>query len=194
MKNFNAEFVAGVTSATNLPKFNLPEFAFTGRSNVGKSSLLNCIVHRKNLAHTSSSPGKTQQINFYKIEEKWMLVDCPGFGFASVSKDKRNEWLKLIYYYLEKREKLKIVFALIDSRHDPLDSDLGIIEWLENNNKKFIIVLTKCDKLSQTQINERKAQLEELVANCTYCSEVLPFSAVTNLGRNDLLAIIKKSL
>ena len=182
----------GTDNPESIPEIELPEIAFAGRSNVGKSSLLNSIVHRKNLARTSSTPGKTRQINFFIVENQWSFADLPGFGYAAVSKKDRANWLDLNYTYLEKRENLKLVCALIDSRHDPMETDLSFIEWLENHQRKFMIILTKCDKISTKLVAQRKEQLEGLVKNCFCCYEVLPYSSVKGTGRNELIGIIKK--
>lgn len=192
MKYFDAEFIAGSVSSDSFPQATLPEVAFAGRSNVGKSSLINSIVARKNLAHVSSSPGKTRQINFYAIEQNWMLVDLPGYGFASVSKKERENWNNLIKNYFSNRSTLKLICLLIDSRHDPMDSDLAMIEWLENNRIKYLIVLTKTDKIKESEIKDRKAQLDEALQFCSFNIEVLPYSTISGLGRNELLAIIKR--
>ncbi|MCX7737291.1 MAG: ribosome biogenesis GTP-binding protein YihA/YsxC [Candidatus Kapabacteria bacterium] len=192
MKNLDAEFIIGATKVSQFPQLNKPEVAFTGRSNVGKSSLLNSIVLRKNLAKTSATPGKTQQINFYDIENKWIFTDLPGFGYAEVPKTLKESWIKLVFEYFQIRENLRLVCLLVDSRHDPTKIDISLMEWFENNNKKFLVILTKCDKISQKLIEERKKQVEHLLQFCKNNIEVLPYSSKTNMGRNELLAIIKK--
>lgn len=192
MKPLNADFILGTVNTGGFPKIKLPEVAFSGRSNVGKSSLLNSIVLRKNLAHISSTPGKTQQINFFNVEGKWIFADLPGFGYAKVSKDLRQQWQQMTYDYITKRENLKLVCMLVDSRHEPMESDLAIIEFLENNQKKFVIIMTKIDKISDRLVNERKQQFEYLVSQCKHCIEVLPYSSMTSVGRENLLAIIKR--
>jgi len=192
MKKFEASFILGSKSIEEFPKTNLPEIAFTGRSNVGKSSLLNSIVLRKNLAQTSSTPGKTRQINFFNIENQWIFADLPGFGYAKVSKKQRQEWQRLIFDYFVNRKNLRLICVLIDSRHEPMDTDLGIIEWLENNSKKFVVVLTKIDKISQQILNERVKQINHLLSLCKNCIEVLPYSSIKNIGRENLIAIIKR--
>ena len=194
MKNLNAEFYAGAVSPDSFPAFPYQEAAFAGRSNVGKSSLLNSIVNRKNLARTSSTPGKTQQINFYIIEKKWSFADLPGFGYAAIGKKERLKWRQLNLAYLEKRENLKLTCCLVDSRHDPMEHDLGLMELLEEWQRDFIVILTKCDKLSPKKITERKNQLENVVQNCRHIVEVLPYSSITGLGRNELSAVLKKYL
>lgn len=193
MKQPVADFIKGAASVRDFPESTLPEIAFAGRSNVGKSSLINSQVFRKNLAHTSSTPGKTQQINFYKVDDRWMFADMPGFGYAAIGKKHRETWAKLNFEYLEKRENLRLTLTLIDSRHDPMEQDMALMEWLENHAKPYIIVLTKCDKISKKMIEERKAQLEHLISMCSYGLEVLPYSSVSGIGRSQLTGIIKKA-
>lgn len=194
MNTRRAEFIKGCVSLDDFPDTDLPEIAFAGRSNVGKSSLLNSIVNRKNLARTSSSPGKTREINFFNVEDRYIFADLPGFGYAKISKGMREEWAKLNFGYLEKREQLRFVCCLIDSRHDPQPKDLALMEWLVNNEKKFLVILTKCDKIKEKQIEERKKQIELLLEQCPTVIEVLPYSAVKNLGRKELEKIIDREL
>lgn len=191
MKVLNADFIIGAAGKEQFPNYSYPEFAFAGRSNVGKSSLLNSIVMNKKLAKTSSTPGKTQQINFFLVENKWSFADLPGFGYAAIGKQHREKWAKLNHIYLESRKNLRNVFVLIDSRHDPMQQDLALIEWLENNQKPYTIILTKCDKIKQKQISERKEQVEVFVSECNYAREVLPYSSQSGMGRYELLAILK---
>ncbi len=131
-------------------------------------------------------------INFFLVDKRWMFADLPGFGYAAISKGKREEWVKLNFTYFETREQLKMVCCLVDSRHDPQKHDMALIEWLENNAKKFIIILTKCDKISKIAVESRKKQLEYLMQNCQNALEVLPYSTVTAMGRDQLLTIIKR--
>jgi len=194
MKQLNADFIKRASKTDQFPKLTLPEVAFSGRSNVGKSSLINSIILQKNLALVSSTPGKTKLINFFNVENKWSFADLPGFGYASVGKSYREEWRKLNFNYLENRENLRLVAALVDSRHEPTDTDLGLIEWYEINNKKFLIVLTKSDKIGPTLLEERKQQFEMLISQCKNAVEVLPYSSKTNSGRDELLAIIRKNI
>jgi len=188
-----AEFIIGVAEENKFPVLSLPEIAFIGRSNVGKSSLINSIVMRKNLARTSSAPGKTREINFFLVENKWILVDMPGLGYATIGKSHRERWAELNYKYLEQRESLKFVCVLIDSRHDPMNTDISLIEFLENIGRRYLIILTKCDKISTVAITERKKQIEGLTTLCQHCIEVLPYSSVSDLGRKELIGIIKKN-
>jgi GTP-binding protein len=192
MKQLLTEFILGAASENDFPKPTLPEVAFAGRSNVGKSSLLNNLVLSKGLARISSTPGKTQQINFFKVENKWIFSDLPGFGYAQAPKVEREKWFKLNMKYLSERENLRLVCLLVDSRHDPQDIDLTIMEWLESVNQRFIIILTKCDKISPALVEERKKQVEEILVSCSNSLEVLPFSSVKNIGREQLLAVIRR--
>ncbi|MBM2815814.1 MAG: YihA family ribosome biosis GTP-binding protein [Ignavibacteria bacterium] len=192
MKTYKALFIKPALAEKDFPESLLPEIAFTGRSNVGKSSLLNSIVHRKNLARISSTPGKTKEINFFKVENKWIFADLPGFGYAAVSKLQRLAWEKVIYTYFESRTNLKLICLLLDSRHDPQPIDLGLIERFEALSRNYITILTKCDKVSKEFISERKLQVEGVLSNCKYCSEVLPYSSVTKEGRDSLTAILKR--
>ncbi len=192
MEHLQAEFLLGATSPEHFPSSSLPEVAFVGRSNVGKSSLLNSLVRRKNLAHVSSTPGKTQQINFFDVQHIWIFADLPGFGFAKISKEERLRWKRLAEAYLSNRKQLRLVCLLIDSRHDPSPLDLAMIEDLEAYSRRYVIVLTKKDKISQTAVNERTKQLQDVTQFCNGCVEVLPYSSLTSDTRPQLLAILKR--
>lgn len=194
MKTLNAEFSRGVLNPEQFPDYKYPEIAFAGRSNVGKSSLLNSILHRKNLAHISSTPGKTQQINFFVVDGRWSFADLPGFGYAVISKEKRAEWSKLNMNYFQNRKNLRLICVLVDSRHEPMEKDLAFIEMLENIERKYIIILTKSDKISSKLVVDRKKQFEEITKECKFCIEVLPYSSVIGTGRDELLGIIKREL
>ena len=152
IKSVNLETVIGITS--KLPENTLPEFAFAGKSNVGKSSLINAIMNRKSYARTSSQPGKTQTINFYNINEELYLVDLPGYGYAKVSQETKAKWGKMIEKYLRRSEQLKAVFLLIDIRHDPSANDKDMYEWIVHNGFEPIIIATKSDKISRGQIDK----------------------------------------
>jgi GTP-binding protein len=192
MKSLSSTFLLGAGQITQFPAHKKPEIAFVGRSNVGKSSLLNSLLLQKGVARVSARPGKTQEINFYEVEGKWVFVDLPGFGYAVVDKVKRAHWTKVNTTYLHTREQLALVCLLIDSRHDPMESDLGLIENLENDGRKFVIILTKNDKISKKAQEERHQQLKELVQFCQNCVDVISYSAKTEMGRDQLLAIIKR--
>lgn len=192
MKELKAEFLRGAMNEIDFPNHEYPEIAFTGRSNVGKSSLLNSIVLRKNLARTSATPGKTREINFFLVEGKWVFVDLPGFGYAQVSKELRKKFETMNLQFLENRSHLKMTFILIDSRHDPMPIDLALIELHENKGRNYVILLTKCDKISKKSISDRISQIRNLTAECKFIIDVLPYSIVTGEGRKDLLGIIKR--
>jgi GTP-binding protein len=192
MKSLSSTFLLGAGQISQFPAHKKPEIAFVGRSNVGKSSLLNSLLLQKGVARVSARPGKTQEINFYEVEGKWVFVDLPGFGYAVVDKVKRAHWTKVNTTYLHTREQLALVCLLIDSRHDPMESDLGLIENLENDERKFVIILTKNDKISKKAQEERHQQVKELVQFCQNCVDVISYSAKTEMGRDQLLAIIKR--
>lgn len=144
------EFVGSFEKESQCPRTGLPEYAFIGRSNVGKSSLINAITGKKGLAHISSTPGKTQHINYFLINNSWYLVDLPGYGYAKISKTKREQWRKMIEKYLRFRENLYCVFQLIDSRHKLQSNDLDFMNWMGENAIPFVIAFTKIDKLKKT--------------------------------------------
>ncbi len=148
-----------VVNSDDFPQSNLPEFVFIGRSNVGKSSLLNALTRRKNLAYTSQSPGKTQTINFYLIDDRFYLVDVPGYGYAKVSKKAREAFGEMIERYLTTRQSLRCVYLLVDMRHAPLEDDLIMVNYLKQMKLPFKIVLTKADKLSNNQQASQRAKL-----------------------------------
>jgi len=144
----SAEFLCSNTRTDKLPEPNLAEYAFIGRSNVGKSSLINALTNKKNLAKTSQTPGKTQLINHFLINNEWYLVDLPGYGYAKTSRSNRSDWEKFIRKYLRVRENLQCLFVLIDSRHEPQKIDLEFCQWLGENGIPFLLVFTKADKQS----------------------------------------------
>lgn len=157
----SAEFVKSSPKVNECPDPTIPEYAFIGRSNVGKSSLINHLTSRKKLAKTSSTPGKTQLINHFIINDAWYLVDLPGYGWAQTSKVNKAEWKKMINAYLEERQNLACVFVLVDSRHEPQKIDLEFMEWLGENAIPFSIVFTKADKLGKTQIQSNVANYKK---------------------------------
>lgn len=191
MKLKQAEFVKSSQKISQCPKSVLPEFAFIGRSNVGKSSLINMLTARKNLAKTSSTPGKTRLINHFIIDENWFLVDLPGYGYAKVSKKEREKFGGLIENYLKTRENLVCVFVLIDSRIKPQLIDLEFINWLGYNGIPFVIAYTKADKTNQKQLNQN---LEDFETELLETWEILPDRFITSApkktGREEILSYI----
>lgn len=185
MKIRSAEFVVGAVNRGDLPTDGLPEVALAGRSNVGKSSLINRLVQRRSLARTSSTPGKTQQLNYYRLNDALYLVDLPGYGFVKGGLALRLSLGRLVQGYLERRAELRAVLQLIDARHGPTELDLAMIEWLKAHPKPSLLVFTKVDKLSRQQWLRRQAELAAAgtLAGLSYLS----FSAVTGEGRDEAL-------
>ena len=190
----SAEFVISAAAPAQFPRAPIPEVAFAGRSNVGKSSLLNSLVNRKALAKTSGTPGKTQQINFFKINDRSHFVDLPGYGYAKVSKTEREAWVRLIEAYLRNRDQLRLVVALSDIRHEPTALDLDLFEWLEAVGRPFIVVLTKHDKVSPGQAETRLQEVRELISRFGNCRGVISYSSQTRLNRDALLGAIGRAL
>jgi GTP-binding protein len=187
------EFLGGMASVDGWrPDSVLPEVAFAGRSNVGKSSLLNRLVHRKKFARVSNTPGRTREINFFKVNDAFVLVDLPGYGYARVSKDRRAEWRPLIESYLRRSPQLRGIVHLLDVRHDPTNDDRLMLDFLSEIGVPTIVVLTKIDKLTSA---ERRKQLAELPLRLGLdVEQVIPFSAATGEGRDDLGAAIESLL
>ena len=183
IKNVSLDIVCGITST--LPDTELPEVAFAGKSNVGKSSLINGLMNRKALARTSAQPGKTQTINYYNINEAMYLVDLPGYGYAKVSQSEKEKWGKMIERYLHTSKNLKAVFLLIDIRHDPSANDKMMYDWILNNGYEPIIIATKLDKLKRSQVQKcLKVIREEL--KLTKGTKIIPYSAETKQGREEI--------
>ncbi len=171
------------------PDDNKPEIAFAGKSNVGKSSLINTMINRKALARTSQNPGKTRTINFYEIEEKMYFVDLPGYGYAKASKTEVEKWGKMTEDYLKKRKSLKAIVLLIDIRHEISANDKMMYDWLVHYNHSMIVVLTKSDKLTKNQINKNLAMFRKQLKEATV---IIPFSSQTRNGKDELWAEIEK--
>jgi GTP-binding protein len=191
MAQINAKFVTSNTDFKNCPPAKYPEFAFIGRSNVGKSSLINSLTFHKGLAKTSQTPGKTQLINHFIIDEKWFLVDLPGYGFAKVSKEKRKEFEKMIFDYLIHRENLTCLFVLLDIRLKPQAVDIEVMNRMVEDEIPFYIVFTKSDKLSQKQVNESVEVYKNFLLEMW--DELPPLfitSAEKHVGREDILKSI----
>lgn len=194
MKIKSADFIMSNTDVGKCPAEDIPEYAFIGRSNVGKSSLINMLLDRKNLAKTSGRPGKTQLINHYKINDAWFLVDLPGYGYARVSKKERQRFQLFIQDYFLRRKQLLSAFVLIDIRHEPQKSDLDFMEWLGGQQIPFAIVFTKSDKLKPQSI-EKKVGLYIKVLHEVGWEEAPPYfvtSAVSRIGRDEVLDYIGK--
>lgn len=184
----NATFVVSNTDYRKCPDTGLPEYAFIGRSNVGKSSLINMLTGVKGLAKTSEKPGKTQLINHFLINGKWYLVDLPGYGYARISKASRNQWMKMIEDYMLKREQLVNVFVLVDSRIPPLNNDLEFINFLGQNGVPLTIVFTKIDKQKQREVAATVNKYKQLLLETwEELPEMLMTSSVTRFGREKLL-------
>ncbi|GAB4316063.1 MAG: ribosome biogenesis GTP-binding protein YihA/YsxC [Bacteroidales bacterium] len=190
-----ARFVTSAPSLKLCPETTVPEFAFIGRSNVGKSSLINMLTGRKNLARTSSTPGKTQLINFFLIDDSWHLVDLPGYGYAKVSKKTRLTWEKMIRSYLSGRKQLRITFLLVDSRHEPLEADKELVFWFGQNELPFVIAFTKSDKPSQKVLNRNiRAWVNFLEQYFEELPPAIITSAEKGKGRDELLQIIQAAI
>ena len=189
IKKAELETVCGISSA--LPENLRPEFAFAGKSNVGKSSLINALMNRKSLARTSSQPGKTQTINFYNINDSLYFVDLPGYGYAKVSVEVKAKWGKMIERYLKKSPMLKCVFLLIDIRHEPSDNDRMMYDWIMSNGYHPVIIATKLDKIKRSQV-QKQVKLVRDGLGMDKDGTVIPFSAQTRQGREEIWTLIEK--
>ncbi|MBO5197070.1 MAG: YihA family ribosome biogenesis GTP-binding protein [Lachnospiraceae bacterium] len=189
VNNVNLETVCGITS--KLPENTLPEFAFAGKSNVGKSSLINALMYRKAYARTSSQPGKTQTINFYNIDEKLYFVDLPGYGYAKVSQTTKEKWGRMIERYLKKSAQLKLVFLLVDIRHEPSANDVQMYDWIVYQGFKPVIVATKLDKINRSQVAKQVKLIRETLA-LPKDGILIPFSAETKAGRDEIWEQMEK--
>ena len=187
IKSVELETVCGITST--FPENDKIEIAFAGKSNVGKSSLINALVNRKSLARTSAQPGKTQTINFYKVNNEVYFVDLPGYGYAKVSEEVKAKWGKLIENYLNKSEMLKAVFLLIDIRHEPSANDRNMYEWIVYQGYDPIIIATKMDKINRSQI-QKHVKMIKTGLNVKKGTVVIPFSATTKQGREEIWELI----
>lgn len=193
MKIKSAEFVISNTDYKLCPKETHPEYAFIGRSNVGKSSLINALVNRKNLAKTSGKPGKTQLINHFKINDSWFLVDLPGYGYASTSKTNRKMFKEMINKYLLNRKNLICLFVLLDIRHNPQSIDLEFMEKMGQEKIPFVMVFTKSDKISQTQISKNiKLYKTEMLKQWEYLPDMFITSSENQNGISDILKFIEE--
>lgn len=188
-----ATYLNSYSKYQDCPTIEKPEYAFIGRSNVGKSSLINMLTERNGLAHTSSKPGKTQSINLFNIDDQWILTDLPGYGYAKTSKVEREKWFHMVHDYLLYRENLINVFLLVDGRHEPLKNDLQEIEWLAKNGIPFSIVLTKVDKLPRTKSGTILEVWKKLLGESwEELPPIFATSAEEGSGRKELLAYIEQ--
>ncbi|MCO6509325.1 MAG: YihA family ribosome biogenesis GTP-binding protein [Aridibacter famidurans] len=180
MKVTSAEFIKSAFEESHWVTDGLPEVSFLGRSNVGKSSLLNSLLGRKGLAKTSNTPGRTQSINFFLVNESFYFVDLPGYGFARVPKKMRQDWGKMAEDYLAKRKELVLSIQLVDARHTPTTLDRQLYEWLTFHRKNSLVVATKADKLSNNKLNKSLDEIRRQMPDC----RVLPYSSVTGKGKD----------
>jgi len=186
VQNVTLEAV-GVCEA-QYPTSGLPEIAFAGKSNVGKSSLINGLINRKKLARTSSAPGKTQTINFYNVEESLYLVDLPGYGYAKVSKSERDRWGKIIEDYLYNRDSLRQVILLVDGRHEPSENDLMMLEWIKSFGFEPLVIATKMDKMKRSQVQKHLSAIRKKLGIKSY--HLFAFSAVTKDGKDQIWEVL----
>lgn len=191
IKSVELETVCGITS--RLPENTLPEIAFAGKSNVGKSSLINALMNRKSLARTSQNPGKTQTINFYNLNKEMYLVDLPGYGYAQVSQETREKWGKMIEKYLRTSKQLRAVFLLIDIRHEPSGNDVMMYDWIVANGYEPIIICTKSDKISKGATQKNVKIIRDKL-KCRKNTVMIPFSAANKSGRDEIYEIMDSVL
>lgn len=187
IKNVSLDIVCGITS--KLPSTGRPEVAFAGKSNVGKSSLINALMNRKSLARTSAAPGKTQTINFYNVNEAIYLVDLPGYGYAKASEEIKAKWGKMIEDYLHQSQEIRAVFLLIDIRHDPSENDKIMYRWILEHGYEPIIVATKLDKIKRSQVQKQMKAIRQGL-QVVPGTQIIPFSAQSKQGREEIWEII----
>lgn len=198
MRVTSAEFYTSVLhlpgqklSSVQFPKSATAEVVFLGRSNVGKSSLINTLGGKKNLARVSRTPGKTREINYYLLNKKFYFVDLPGYGYARVPEQMRASWGKLIEYYLEKRRQIRLAIQVVDARHGLTELDKMMVDWLEYYEIPYLVVLTKADKIARSKLPNHLKAVEQLFNDHKFCRGVIPFSAVTNLGKEEILRLLE---
>ncbi|MDA2933150.1 ribosome biogenesis GTP-binding protein YihA/YsxC [Acidobacteria bacterium AH-259-D05] len=183
----NVQFIKSATHKDEYPKLQLPTIAFSGRSNVGKSSLINSLLGRKRLARTSATPGRTQLINFFNVDHRWVFVDLPGYGFAKVPASIRDRWGPMIEEFLREEESLKLTVMIVDARREPTQLDLVMKKWLEELSISYQVVATKVDKLSSNQLRGSLNRIGK-VFNCN----VIPYSAATGMGKKELWRVLER--
>jgi GTP-binding protein len=188
--NAQAEFLTSAPSLRDCPKASLPEFCFAGRSNVGKSSLINALLNRKNLARTSNVPGKTQQMNYYKVGDLCFFVDLPGYGFAKVPAKERERWGRDIREYLLNRETLALIMHVVDIRHEPTRLDEEFFEWMGTNRIPFSVILSKADKISKNKREQMKAKVRRILSEMNIEVPILYASADSREGIDEVIELI----
>ena len=191
IKNVSLETVCGITS--KIPDNPYPEVAFSGKSNVGKSSLINALMNRKSLARTSSQPGKTQTINFYNVNDALYFVDLPGYGYAKVSQELKAKWGKMIENYLRKSKQLKLVFLLVDIRHEPSENDRTMYDWVQKMGFQPVVIATKLDKINRSQTQKQVKLIREGL-RASKETVIIPFSAETKQGRDEIYALLDQTI
>ncbi|MBQ9028388.1 MAG: YihA family ribosome biogenesis GTP-binding protein [Lachnospiraceae bacterium] len=197
IKTVNLETVCGITS--RLPENTKPEFAFAGKSNVGKSTLINALMNRKSYARTSATPGKTQTINYYNINDEFYLVDLPGYGYATAGLKVREQWGKMIEKYLHSSKMLETVFLLVDARHEPSANDVMMFDWIVSAGFTPCVIATKADKLKRSQVAKQMALIRRTIkekseAGRDVSFRVIPFSGLNKAGREDIYDILESFL
>lgn len=191
MKIVTVDFVVGVANLKQLPKDNLPEIVFIGRSNVGKSSLLNKLCNRKGLARISSTPGKTRELNYYLVNKEMYFIDLPGYGYAKVAEQVKAGWTSLIETFFHERKQIALGVQIVDARLGPTELDTTMMGWLDFYKVPFMLVLTKADKIPFNKLQLQIKSVQESLGKYKYLSAVLPFSAVTGDGRCDVLKTVE---
>lgn len=190
MFNTQPKFITSATKLEECPPAGLPEVCFAGRSNVGKSSLINALLNKKNIARTSNVPGKTQQMNYYKLGDECFFVDLPGYGYAKVPKKERERWGKSIRDYLMDRESLRLILHVVDVRHDPSQLDEDFFYWMGMNEKPFAVVLSKADKISRNKVNQSKAKVRKIMKEMNIEVPILSYSASSREGIDEIKKLI----
>ncbi|MFO7810019.1 MAG: ribosome biogenesis GTP-binding protein YihA/YsxC [Candidatus Delongbacteria bacterium] len=188
-----SEFITSSATGTNIDIPELAHIVFTGRSNVGKSSLINSILNRKKLAKTGNTPGKTRLINFFLVNSSFYFVDLPGYGYAAVSKTERQKWAKMIRAYLNASNSIKLAFSILDIRHKPTQNDITLIEMFDSINIPQIIILNKKDKISNNKLFVQSRMFKKILSDLKTIIDIVPYSAVTNFNREKVLGHIKQS-
>lgn len=191
IKKVSLDIVCGITSV--FPENQVPEIAFAGKSNVGKSTLINALMNRKSLARTSANPGKTQTVNFYNVNDAMFLVDLPGYGYAKISKAEKEKWGSMIERYLHGSKMLKAVFLLVDIRHEPGENDRMMYEWIVHNGYEPMIIATKLDKINRSQVNKHLNGIRKGLA-LPENTRIFPFSGLTKQGRDEIWEYIDELL